>query len=203
MNLTSNVKQEDIIINEHKIDRLLNLLHEANPTDDSADTEEMLSLEEEVNSMGPLIDTELEKVDRKHAQLTQLSSNLVDALNLYHSLMREPYQHAMQDTQYGMSMPVHNLPRHQPIMYNTGHNGPYSLPAGMMHNDHYPPNAMSGPAQPPPGMPELNQASSHHFVPISSVPGQSESFHPPSLMTNPQGPPQPYPQRSKYGTYSV
>ena len=63
--------------------------------------------------MGPLIDAELEKVDRKHAQLTQLSSNLVDALNLYHSLMREqPYPgHPMADPTYGpMSMPVHNLP---------------------------------------------------------------------------------------------
>lgn len=40
--------------------------------------------------MGPLIDAELERVDRKHAQLTQLSSDLVEALNLYHSLMREP-----------------------------------------------------------------------------------------------------------------
>lgn len=40
--------------------------------------------------MGPLIDAALEKVDRQHAQLTQLSSDLVDALNLYHTLMREP-----------------------------------------------------------------------------------------------------------------
>lgn len=44
----------------------------------------------EVNHMGPLIDAELEKVDRKHAQLTQLSTDLVEALGLYHSLMREP-----------------------------------------------------------------------------------------------------------------
>ena len=40
--------------------------------------------------MGPLIDMELEQVDRKHAHLTQLSADLVDALNLYHTLMREP-----------------------------------------------------------------------------------------------------------------
>jgi len=39
--------------------------------------------------MGPLIDNELERVDRKHAQLTQLSADLVEALNLYHTLMRE------------------------------------------------------------------------------------------------------------------
>lgn len=62
--------------------------------------------------MGPLIDAELEKVDRKHAQLTQLSSNLVDALNLYHTLMREPFlvsQH-LPESPYGVPMPMHSLP---------------------------------------------------------------------------------------------
>lgn len=49
----------------------------------------MLQLETRVNQMQPLIDTELERVDRKHAQLTQLSSDLVEAINLYHTLMRE------------------------------------------------------------------------------------------------------------------
>ncbi|XP_058057276.1 signal transducing adapter molecule 2 [Anopheles bellator] len=77
-------------INEEKINRLLHLIHEADPQDPSQDTEEMLQLEQLVNQMGPLIDAELERVDRKHAQLTQLSSDLVDAINLYHNLMREP-----------------------------------------------------------------------------------------------------------------
>lgn len=76
-------------IDEAKIDRLLHLLHEANPEDPTQDSDEMLRLEQEVHQMGPLIDAELERVDRKHAQLTQLSSDLVDAINLYHSLMRD------------------------------------------------------------------------------------------------------------------
>lgn len=50
----------------------------------------MLQLEANVNQMLPLIDTELERVDRKHAQLTLLGSDLVEAINLYHTLMREP-----------------------------------------------------------------------------------------------------------------
>lgn len=50
----------------------------------------MLQLEAHVNQMLPLIDMELERVDRKHAQLTQLSKDLVESNNLYHSLMREP-----------------------------------------------------------------------------------------------------------------
>ncbi|XP_011200492.2 signal transducing adapter molecule 1 isoform X1 [Bactrocera dorsalis] len=83
------VAEQRIEIDEEKVDRLLHLLHEANPEDPSQDSEEMLRLEQEVHQMGPLIDTELERVDRKHAQLTQLSSDLVDAINLYHSLMRD------------------------------------------------------------------------------------------------------------------
>ncbi|XP_019864932.1 signal transducing adapter molecule 1 [Aethina tumida] len=87
----SEPKEPDVVeINEGKIDRLLHLLHEADPTNPDTDTEEMLKLEREVNGMGPLIDAELERVDRKHAQLTQLSADLVEALNLYHTLMREP-----------------------------------------------------------------------------------------------------------------
>ncbi|XP_037038759.1 signal transducing adapter molecule 2 isoform X2 [Bradysia coprophila] len=83
-------KDEVVEVNESKIDRLLHLLHEANPEDPSQDSDEMLQLESQVNQMLPLIDTELERVDRKHAQLTQLSSDLVEAMNLYHTLMREP-----------------------------------------------------------------------------------------------------------------
>lgn len=51
--------------------------------------------------MGPLIDTELERVDRKHAQLTQLSSDLVEALSLYHMLMREPQLPSVNKPMYG------------------------------------------------------------------------------------------------------
>lgn len=49
----------------------------------------MFILEAQVNQMLPLIDNELERIDRHHAKLTQLSSNLVEAVNMYHMLMRE------------------------------------------------------------------------------------------------------------------
>ena len=49
--------------------------------------------------MGPMIDAELEAVDRRHAQLTRLSTELVDALNLYHQLMHEN----MSAAAYGMA----------------------------------------------------------------------------------------------------
>ena len=51
-----------------------------------------LPQEDQVYKMGPLIDAELEAVDRRHAQLTRLSTELVDALNLYHQLMHENIQ---------------------------------------------------------------------------------------------------------------
>ncbi len=53
--------------------------------------------------MGPLIDNELERVDRKHAQLTQLSSDLVEALNLYHTLMREPGPQAVPSSYHSLA----------------------------------------------------------------------------------------------------
>jgi signal transducing adaptor molecule len=70
----------------------------------------MVYLSEQVNAMGPLIDQELERVDRKHAQLTQLSSDLVEALNLYHTLMREPvtpqsYHTVPKQVNYGYPPP--------------------------------------------------------------------------------------------------
>ena len=91
-------------IDEEKINSLLGLLHDADPTSGENDPAELGRLEDQVNSMGPLIDTELEQVDRRHAQLTRLSHQLVDALTLYHTLMRDMppapaynmYQHPSQ-----------------------------------------------------------------------------------------------------------
>lgn len=117
-------KQETVEIDEGKIDRLLYLLHEANPEDPSQDTEEMFMLEAQVNQMLPLIDCELERVDRNHAKLTQLSSNLVDAINLYHTLMRD------SDMQLGS----YNLGQIPPHMYRQSgppQNGMYNVPNNM------------------------------------------------------------------------
>nr|XP_018907077.1 PREDICTED: signal transducing adapter molecule 2 [Bemisia tabaci] len=95
-------------INEAKIDRLLHILHEADPCSETSDSEEILCLEEEVNAMGPLIDAELEKVDRKHAELTKLSQQLVDALNLYHMMMRDPMMPSVSKPVEGLAPPYFN-----------------------------------------------------------------------------------------------
>lgn len=94
----------------------------------------MFILEAQVNQMLPLIDTELERVDRHHAKLTQLSSNLVDAINMYHTLMRDA---DLQLVGNYHTLPAHGLPPHmynQPggptsnSMYNSVQPNMYSLP---------------------------------------------------------------------------
>lgn len=48
-----NSREPEVVeINEEKIDRLLHLLHEADPTNLEQDPEELLNLEREVNMMG-------------------------------------------------------------------------------------------------------------------------------------------------------
>lgn len=59
--------------------------------------------------MGPLIDAELESVDRSHAQLTKLSADLVNALALYHTLMREPEYQSANKLPYAYA-PHHSQP---------------------------------------------------------------------------------------------
>jgi len=141
-------------VSEEKIDTVLQLLHEADPTQPESDAPELPGQEDQVYRMGPLIDAELEAVDRRHAQLTRLSTELVDALNLYHQLMHENIQGG-----YGMPMP------------NGGYN-PYAGPPSLPHqqqppqfNGYYPqppnngvptmvpPGGYPGPAAPQPQMP--------------------------------------------------
>lgn len=76
-------------IDETKIDRLLYLLHEADPTGERPDSDELVQLEEQCLKMGPLIDQELEVVDKTHASLSSVNSQMVEALNLYCALMKE------------------------------------------------------------------------------------------------------------------
>lgn len=96
------------------------------------DSAEMFLLEAQVNQMLPLIDAELERVDRNHAKLTQLSGNLVDAINMYHTLMRDA---DFQMGNYGMGMNPQQLYGQTGQLYGVhagraGHNM-YSLPSNV------------------------------------------------------------------------
>ncbi|XP_060802118.1 signal transducing adapter molecule 1 [Amyelois transitella] len=80
---------EEPRIDEAAMDAALALLHEADPEAAADDGAELARLEARVAAAGPLVDAALERADRRHARLTQLSAELVDALNLYHELMRD------------------------------------------------------------------------------------------------------------------
>lgn len=84
------IVKEQVVIDERLIDRCLTMLQNADPTGEiEADSNDMLMLEDTCYAMGPLIDHELEKVDRKHVQLEELNKNLREAMDLYHRLMEE------------------------------------------------------------------------------------------------------------------
>lgn len=78
----------------------------------------MFILEASVNQMLPLIDNELERVDRSHAKLTQLSTQLVEAINMYHMLMRESDIQAQYTASFRQPGPIYN---------NSGMYNPYSM----------------------------------------------------------------------------
>ncbi|XP_049802219.1 signal transducing adapter molecule 1 isoform X1 [Schistocerca nitens] len=170
---------EEVEIDEQKIDRLLHLLHEADPTEDHADTEEMLRLEEQVNTMGPLIDQELERVDRKHAQLTQLSTDLVEALNLYHTLMREP---APMSGQYHTMPKLFGYPHQAPA---NAYNGvPMGAPFPMGMPTQQPPPPPSG----PPPQPQYSYAPAPRPDQYPVPPPTGSMTLPPQFHLGPAGP---------------
>ncbi|XP_033099417.1 signal transducing adapter molecule 2-like isoform X2 [Anneissia japonica] len=78
-----------VAIDESKMEETLTMLQNADPTEERPDPPEMLVSEETCNRMAPLIDQELERIDREHADLTGLNEKLVKAFDLYQKLMRE------------------------------------------------------------------------------------------------------------------
>ncbi|KZS07148.1 Signal transducing adapter molecule 1 [Daphnia magna] len=97
--------EAEIEIDEAKIDRMLHALHEADPTGERNDPEELKVLEDQCGAMGPLIDAELEKLDRRHAHLTKLGSHLIESLDMYRSLMREMPAAPQSHGNIAMGMP--------------------------------------------------------------------------------------------------
>ncbi|XP_062566054.1 signal transducing adapter molecule 2-like [Saccostrea cucullata] len=130
-------ESDEVTIDEGKIDEVLQLIQNADPTGETQpDSTEMLRLENQCSRMGPLIDTELEKIDKKHASLCELNSKVVEAMQLYHNLMKEtpaPYgyktQHPAAPMNYNFpSQSVYNgQPQFQP---GPGQMPPSTLPQG-------------------------------------------------------------------------
>lgn len=104
-------------VDDAKIDRLLFLLHEADPTGERPDSDELLQLEEQCLKMGPLIDQELEIVDKTHASLSAVNSQLVEALNIYCNLMKETSAYSTMQSPYAQ-------PLHQPQQISSSNYNP-------------------------------------------------------------------------------
>jgi len=116
------------------------LLQNADPTGDRPDPAELLELEEQCLAMAPLIEAEIEGLDKQANLLSEVNTKLVDAFNLYHGAMNEAseqlraqatamppfpnqYPGGMQQTP-GVSMAQHMPPQQSqvpPQMYATNY----------------------------------------------------------------------------------
>lgn len=181
-------------IDESKIDRLIQLLREANPEDDSTDTEEMSVLEAQVNAMGPMIEAQLEQLDKKHSQLTQLCTELLEAVKLYNIFMKDPSVAVYAASNNPQTEPQtlspqhhHNMmhPQSHMQMYSNGIMAANYAPLPVEHympGSQYPinPSHIMSPGSNIEHQP-YHQMSSMQNVPLPSY-GQASSL-PPSVMT--------------------
>ncbi|XP_071113370.1 signal transducing adapter molecule 2-like [Haliotis cracherodii] len=164
---------DEVEIDENKIDETLQLIQNADPTGETQpDSQELLNLEEQCKVMGPLIDTELEKIDKKHAQLVDLNKKVMDALQMYHSLMREnpAFNYTMKAPQGftpGM-MPPPPAPAAAQMTQPMYNGQPQYAPQGQMP---------AGPGQVPPAQGQMPQGQGQ--MPPGSVMPPPQSFSPP------------------------
>lgn len=77
------LEEEVTEIDEDKIDRLLYLIHEADPTGNTPDSDELLMLEEQCGKMGKLIDKELERLDRIQVALNTTNRHMTESMREY------------------------------------------------------------------------------------------------------------------------
>ncbi|CAD5116415.1 DgyrCDS5305 [Dimorphilus gyrociliatus] len=171
-------------IDEGTIDRALSLLHDADAGPDGVDTDELTETEEKSKMMTPLIDNELEAVDRRYNALCELNSTVTAAMQLYHHLMRT----APRPGAFGG-----NVPTQQSQPPNQVAHAVQNVPAGP-NSAYFPP-----PQQPQHQNMEQQQPQSLNYVPQASMPpggGQSNNFSPQHQYSSMQTPANLEPQHS-------
>lgn len=168
-----------VVIDENKIDRLIHLLQEADPQSDKRDSDELLTLEgnwphwnrpridpslpplEQCVSMMPLIDQEIELIDKQHAALSSLNRKLNSSLNLYHELMKQ-----------NMMAPM--------LMNNatSAYPGPVPLSSG------YPPYQANGvsPYDPSAANPDPGSYAVNGYYPSAVMASQPQPYPPPQSL---------------------
>ncbi|XP_061707731.1 signal transducing adapter molecule 1 isoform X2 [Cydia pomonella] len=127
--------EEEPEIDEAALDAALLALHEASPEAPAPGEEDLARHEARALRQAGVVDAALQRADARHARLTQLSAELVDALNLYHHLMREPLK--------PYNMPQPHMPGVPP--------GVPGVPGAHLQQLHYfpPPGAQHPPGPPP------------------------------------------------------
>ena len=179
-----------MVIDERLIDRCLTMLQNADPTGEiEADSNEMLMLEDTCYAMGPLIDHELEKVDRKHVQLEELNKNLREAMDLYHRLMEEGRIRATQAKTNAAQLAnqMYQQPQIPPQPYYQGHPGLQQPPPQQPPMMYQPQQVYTQPSMPyipsqPPGAyyvdPNLQQQQQQQQHMMYSMPPNMMTHHP-------------------------
>ncbi|XP_064597039.1 signal transducing adapter molecule 1-like [Liolophura sinensis] len=181
---------EELEIDEGKIEECLQMIQNADPTGETQpDTPELIHLEEQCKGMGPLIDMELEQVDRKHNSLMELNAKVVDALQMYHSLMKEiPGYMGKPSNQYPapslqQQQQHHHLPQQQypqPIYNGQAqympqgglHQGQTTLPQGMVQQQQPQGQHMAQPSQ------QQHYNSAPASISVSSYGPQVSTYNP-------------------------
>ncbi|CAL1543766.1 unnamed protein product [Lymnaea stagnalis] len=175
-------------IDESKIDEVLTLIQNADPTGDiNPDSQHMLMLEEQCKAMGPLIDAELEKIDRKHATLVELNKKVMDALQMYHNLMKETpaYGYSGLKTQETPAYGYSGLKTPGNYVLPPGVGGAPNMGPPLQYNNqpqYMLPGGMGGPpSQGPPSMSMAGGMSgpmpSQIYTQTQMVPPSQQSFH--------------------------
>lgn len=177
---------EVLTIDEEKINKTLAMLQNADPTGEiERDPAELGAFEDQCHKMGPLIDTELEKIDRKHMTIMELNQKLVDALQMYHSLMKMPPMAGgapyMAPPPYQMPPPGNMAGGYAPPMAPPNVGGYVSsLPPYAAYNSGVPNGGAeySQPLSPPPS----SNADSAHTTAAPTT-----AFSPPPMSQQPPG----------------
>jgi len=179
--------KDEVVIDERLVDRCLTMLQNADPTGEiEADSNEMLMLEDTCYAMGPLIDHELEKVDRKHVQLEELNKNLREAMDLYHRLMEEGRIRSTQAKTNAAQLASHMYQQSQipPQPYYQGHPSlqPLQQPP-MMYQPQ--PVYTQNPSQNQPSMPYIpSQPPGAYYVDPNSQQQHMMYSTPPNMMAH-------------------
>jgi len=189
------IVKDQVVIDERLIDRCLAMLQNADPTGEiEADSNEMLMLEDTCYAMGPLIDHELEKVDRKHVQLEELNKNLREAMDLYHRLMEEGRVRAAQAKTNAAQIAnqMYQQPQIPPQQYYQVHPGlqppfpPQQQQQPMMYQPQPAYNQI--PSQTQPSMPYIPQQPPGAYYVDPNLQQQQHIMYsmPPGMMTHHQ-----------------